>query len=165
MERPGCVPGPSDPILDCFHLMEREKNCPLLRPSVSLLWGLGEDAEHLGQRRPGSFENGVIIQAPDGVRDPGVGVIGYPSHTGDCLGGYLELLGDDDRGGYSVQLQFYTVVQTALAAGASVPDGEYSHVAFAGYLPYQFGGCGAGGVGLGVTRNPGGLHLRCQQGR
>ena len=89
---------------------------------VSLLRVTGEYAEDLGQRRPGPLGKGVVVQAADGVLYPGVRVAGHTSHVRYGPGGNLELLGDDDRCGCSVQLQFYTVVQTALAAGTSVPD-------------------------------------------
>lgn len=132
---------------------------------VSLLWITGQYAKDLWQGRLRSFQQSIVVQASDGVRDSGVGVVGYASHAGDGPGGNLELLGDDDCGWRAVQFQFYTVVQTALAARASVPDGEDRDVALTGDLGYQVGGSGSGGVGLGITRNPGGFHLRCQQGR
>ena len=96
--------------------------------------------------------------------DPGEGVVGDASHTGDGLCGNLELLGDDDCGGRAFQFQFYTVVQTALATGTSVPDGEDCGVALPGDLLYQFWGRGSGGIGLGETHDAGGLYLRLDQG-
>ena len=118
----------------------------------------------MGEGRLCPFHKSVFVQAPDWMRDPGEGVVGDASHTGDGLCGNLELLRDDDRCGGPVQLQFYTVVQTALAAGASVPDGEDCGVALPGDLLYQFWGRGSGGIGLGETHDASGLYLRLDQG-
>ena len=155
MERPECGPGASGPIRACFHSREREKNCPLLLPSISLTWVSGEDAKHLGQRRPGSFQKGMLIQATDGMAHLGVGIVRYASHAGDGPGGNLELLGNYYGCRDAVHLQFYTVVQTALAARASVPDGEDCCVALLGYLFNQVRGGGPGGVGLGESDDTG----------
>ena len=126
---------------------------------VSLLWITGQYAKDLWQGRLRSFQQGIVVQAADGVLDLGEGVAGDSPHAGDGSGRYLELLGDDDSGRRSIQLQFYTVVQTALAAGASVPDGEHRCIAFFGNLADQVGRCGAGGVGLGKAHYADLLHL------
>ena len=97
----------------------------------------------------------MLIQATDGMAHLGVGVVRYSSHAGDGPGGNLELLGDYYGGRDAVHLQFYTVVQTALAAGASVPDGENCCVALLGDLFDQVRGGGPGGVGLGVPDDTG----------
>ena len=123
----------------------------------------GQDTEHLGERRPGSLQNCVFVQAADGVPHLGVGIVRYASHAGDGPGGNLELLGDYYCGRDAVHLQFYTVVQTALAAGASVPDGEDCCVALLGDLFNQVRGGGPGGVGLGEPDDTGGTGLRFQE--
>lgn len=107
----------------------------------------------------------MLIQAPDGVAHLGVGIVGDASHAGDGLGGNLELLGDYYGSRDAVHLQFYTVVQTALAAGASVPDGEDCCVALLGDLLDQVGGSGAGGVGLGEPDDTGIRGFLFEEGR
>ena len=125
----------------------------------------GEDAKHLGQRDLALSRRACSFRLPMGWPTLGVGVVRYSSHAGDGPGGNLELLGDYYGSRDAVHLQFYTVVQTALAAGASVPDGEDCCVALLGDLLDQVGGSGAGGVGLGEPDDTGVWCFLFEEGR